>query len=55
MCPQVYDRTQLVSPRDAIDIAWARTDDLSTNKKIRENADRVKKRMDDIIVIAERD
>ena len=39
MCPQAYDRTQLVSPRDAIDISWARTDDLSTNKKIRENAD----------------
>lgn len=54
MCPQASDHTKLVSPRDAIDIAWARTDDLSTNVNIRGNAERVKKRMDDIIEIADK-
>ena len=47
-------RTQLLSPRDAIDIAWARTDELSTNEDIRKNAERAKKRMDEIIAIAEK-
>ena len=52
MCPPTSDQTQLISPRGAIDIAWASTNDLSTNPKISGNAERVKKRMDDIIEIA---
>lgn len=44
---QKAEKTQVLPPVEAVEIAWARTDELSSNESVRSSAEIPKRQMED--------